>query len=66
MEATLYICGLILILVGYIAARIEFNKKLHATRIRIYDIGFGDGFDDALKDAGAVRRAYQYHFHARP
>lgn len=66
MEAFIWLAGLTVFALGYLAARLEYNKKLPAIRSKCYDIGFADGVDDALKDVDAVRRAYQYYFQNRP
>lgn len=65
MEAIIFVCGIILVLIGYLAARIEFNKKLPALREKSYQTGFRNGFDGAMQNADAVRRAYIYHFETR-
>lgn len=66
MDAIIWLAGLTVFVLGYLAAYLEYNHKLAAIRSKSYDIGFDDGVDDALKDPDAVRRAYNYYFQTRP
>lgn len=66
MDAVIWLAGLTVFVLGYLAAYLEYKNKLPAARGKAYDIGFADGFEDALKDAEAVRRAYLYYFQNRP
>lgn len=62
MEAIIFTCGIVLVLIGYIAARIEFNKKLAAAKHAHFEAGVTQGFNDAAKDLDFIRRCYLYHF----
>jgi hypothetical protein len=62
MEAIIFVCGIICILTGYVAARIEFNKKLSSIKDEHFEAGVTRGFNDAAKDLDFIRRCYLYHF----
>lgn len=65
MEAILFIAGIFLVFLGYIAARIEFNQKIKTLKVKTYWNGFNDGVENAFIDPEAVRKAYHYHFDNR-
>lgn len=66
MEAILLICGIILLFLGYLPARSEYKRKLReqlATKQQeAYNLGFERGKEDALQDAAAVKKAYEYFY----
>jgi hypothetical protein len=69
MEATLFVAAIVCVLVGYLAARIEYNKKLKEIRHEYivkkkddFHAAFDAGWDGALASSFSVEAAYKKLF----
>lgn len=69
LDIILFLAALTVLFVGWLMARIEYQRKLVALRKEIateWHAGFDSGWKSALKDPISVKEAYEYHFKRRP